>query len=85
MSGNCQPWMLGWVFSIILFPCISYSFFTRFDLFLMALTPLFIIINSKRVDTMRLFQVQVFLITLQREIDLSRNLEKPDEDSLLLQ
>lgn len=51
----------------------------------MALTPLFVIINSKRVDTMRLFQVQVFLITLQREIDPSRNLEKPDEDSLLLQ
>lgn len=84
-SGNCRPWMLGWVFSIIPFPCISCSFFTRFDLFLMALTPLFIIINSKRVDTMRLFQVQVFLITLQREIDPSRNLEKPDEDSLLLQ
>lgn len=59
--------------------------FTHFDLFLMALTPLFIIINSKRVDTMSLFQVQVFLITLQREIEPSPDLEKPDEDSELLQ
>lgn len=79
-SGNCQPWVLGWVFSIIPFPCISHSFFTHFDLFLMALTLLFIIINSSRVDTMRLFQVQVFLITLQREIDPSWAMEKPDED-----
>lgn len=85
MSRNCQPWMMRWVFSIIPFPCISCSFFTHFDLFLMAPTPLFIIINSKRVDTMSLFQVQVFLITLQREIDPSPALQKPEEDSVLLQ
>lgn len=77
--------MMGWVFSIIPFPCVSCSFFTHFDLFLMALTPLFIIINSKRVDTMSPFQVQVFLITLQREKDPSPDLEKPDEDSVVLQ
>lgn len=51
----------------------------------MAPTPLFIIINSKRVDTMSLFQVQVFLITLQQEIDPSPALQKPEEDSVLLQ
>lgn len=51
----------------------------------MALTPLFIIINSKCVDTMKPFQVGVFLITLQREIDPSLNLKKHDEDSLLPQ
>lgn len=26
VSRNCQPWMMGWVFSIIPFPCISCSF-----------------------------------------------------------
>lgn len=58
-SGNCR------VFSIIPLPCVSCSFLTHFNLFLMAPTPLFLIINSKRVDTMGLLQVQVFLITLQ--------------------
>lgn len=51
----------------------------------MALTPLFIIINSKHVDTMKVFQVQVFLIALQQKIEqILLNLVKHDEDYLLL-
>lgn len=83
--GSFLPEMLKWVFSIIQFPHTSHSVFTHSNLFLMALKPLFIIINNKRVDTMKPFQVGVLIITLQREIDPSLNLKKHDEDSLLPQ